>query len=737
MKRLLSVVAVLALIAAACTGDGGASPTSTTLPPTTSTTTAATTTAPATTTTTTSPPVTSTTVPADWAIPASLQLGTFGSYRAVPLAISSTYPGPPLPASLDGVLVAESLARYIDMSGVREALLNHGFVIIPEENKHFWSIYEAAGYDLIPVFVTTDAAYHAWHLVFDKILREAEQVVFIPLLEDLLTELVVRARAQAAAYAGTDLGPAADRAAQFYEAAATVLELDVGPIGSLAQAEVALVREALQYTASPVTSFASCEAGSSSASCNDYSLYKPRGHYTRNADLERYFRAMSVLGNSAFFMDADSLRIGLMATRVLLSDPHLVELWRGIYEPTAFLVGAADDYTPFEAAAAAADVTPDGLSAPFDFVDPLVVDEVAKSLLGAREIQINPNAPSVRIMGVRFVLDSYIYDQLVHPGVPQRFEASPLDLAAAFGSGFALDLQRNEQTRFPEYRPRMEAMRAVVDGRSPADWGHTVYDAWLYALEPMFQPRAEESTDVRVRTTAFPEFMRSEAWTAKAHQTAFGSYTELKHDTILYAKQAIAEGGGDPNPYRHWVEPEPVVYDRLAAAAELLRSGLVDRGLFPEGVDAYSETYTELLGYLIEWLDRLGDIAAAELRGEPISAEDNAFLEETGTRLESIWMRTSDWEYGDDSGPDDMAALVADVMRGPEQILHLATGWVDRILVLTPDDSGRYQLATGGVYSYYEFWRSEGDRLSDEEWRGLLTSGGAPARPSWHSVFLP
>ena len=49
---------------------------------------------------------------------------------------------------------------------------------------------------------------------------------------------------------------------------------------------------------------------------------------------------------------------------------------------------------------------------------------------------------SVRIMGARLVIDSYIFDQLVMPNVDQRFEASPLDLAAALGSDWALAATR-------------------------------------------------------------------------------------------------------------------------------------------------------------------------------------------------------------------------------------------------------------------------------------------------------
>jgi hypothetical protein len=70
-------------------------------------------------------------------------------------------------------------------------------------------------------------------------------------------------------------------------------------------------------------------------------------------------------------------------------------------------------------------------------------------------------------------------------------------------------------------------------------------------------------------------------------------------------------------------------------------------------------------------------------------------------------------------------------------VLELGTGRIDRILVLVPDDQGNFQLASGGVYSYYEFLNPPGLRYTDKEWQGLLNSGKAPARPGWEKVFLP
>lgn len=52
-----------------------------------------------------------------------------------------------------------------------------------------------------------------------------------------------------------------------------------------------------------------------------------------------------------------------------------------------------------------------------------------------------------------------------------------------------------------------------------------------------------------------------------------GSWSELKHDTILYAKQGMAEmGGGPPELLKGYVEPEPVSSSRAAGSTASTRS---------------------------------------------------------------------------------------------------------------------------------------------------------------------
>jgi uncharacterized protein DUF3160 len=354
------------------------------------------------------------------------------------------------------------------------------------------------------------------------------------------------------------------------------------------------------------------------------------------------------------------------------------------------------------------------------------VQAVVDALTAARPVLISPERASIRFMGTRFVIDSYILDQLLYPNVGTEDEPrtvpSALDLAAAFGSDFAHGvLEEAGETAYANYESQLQALREVVASRPPEDWGSTVYDAWLSAIEPMFVSRGE----------AYPDFMRSDAWAAKAHQSGLGSYAELKHDTILYTKQAVAEGGdgADIPERRNWVEPEPVAFARLAALADLTRRGLDERKLL-------TEESTGLLADATELFQFLETVAEDELAGAPISEEDNQRLTDFGGELESFFWRTSDETPEGFSEADLDAAIVADIASGAKGVLEVGTGRIDRIYVLVPDDSGAFQVAVGGVYSYYEFTNPPGERLADEEWRAELDAGEAPERPTWEAAFL-
>jgi len=136
---------------------------------------------------------------------------------------------------------------------------------------------------------------------------------------------------------------------------------------------------------------------------------------------------------------------------------------------------------------------------------------------------------------------------------------------------------------------------------------------------------------------------------------------------------------------------------------------------------------------------RFGRIAREELAGQPISATDNEWLAAIGTDFQVLWLAAGDGspdelypgEGGFAADPDSKASVVVDIFSNPSDALEIATGGFDAIYVLVPNDAGRFQVAVGAVYAFYEFWVPRGERLTDEEWRDMLSNGETPDRPEW------
>jgi hypothetical protein len=190
---------------------------------------------------------------------------------------------------------------------------------------------------------------------------------------------------QAEELAGTSLGAEANRVLRYSELLLALLELDEGPYADEVTEELALIEDHLDFRESPTLE---TEV--------DYSLFRPRGHYTRTPELTRYFVAMSSLGQSGLHLgNPTQMRTALLLARLIAGDAELTRTWTAVYEPTAFLVGLADDFTPYEAARAADNVDPVWHDAP-EVIDDDFATAVTDELLTFRQVAIDPEKASVR-----------------------------------------------------------------------------------------------------------------------------------------------------------------------------------------------------------------------------------------------------------------------------------------------------------------------------------------------------
>jgi hypothetical protein len=229
--------------------------------------------------------------------------------------------------------------------------------------------------------------------------------------------------------------------------------------------------------------------------------------------------------------------------------------------------------------------------------------------------------------------------------------------------------------------------------------------------------------------------MRNAAWEDKSLAGALGSWTELKHDTILYGKPNMAESGGgrEPSILHSYVEPNPVLYNRLLWLTSYSRKNLEARGILPEYIGKAAVGIEELLKFLL-------DCSLKEIEGRDLTDEEREWLRYYGGRLESLSARLilggkGDRWYNIESETERDMALIADTGTGTDgfDYLEQAVGRAAEIFVVTPS-AGKLWLTRGAVFDYYEF--ISGKRMNDEEWQALLKEGGAPARPRWTESFL-
>jgi hypothetical protein len=241
-----------------------------------------------------------------------------------------------------------------------------------------------------------------------------------------------------------------------------------------------------------------------------------------------------------------------------------------------------------------------------------------------------------------------------------------------------------------------------------------------------------------------PFFMTTQAWRNKALSTALGSYTELKHDTVLYGKQAMAEMGG-PVEFAdyHYVEPQVELYTKLYYLTDYTISILDKRGMLNESLQSGANEYKELLQLLI-------NCSIKELKNEPLSKEENDRLLRYGGSMENISGNFLKGIIDEDYPSIEISdMLVSDVSSADGSYLSLGTGFYDQIYVVTPMN-GKLYLCRGSVYSHYEFVSKQ--RLTDEEWWELNgikiihedyadypeisePSNQLPAQPEWINTF--
>ena len=590
----------------------------------------------------------------------------------------------------------------------------NGFAIVPAQHQQLFHVYEQNDYHEFPAFVTTDLFLQLYHLYFDCMLREVEQEKFIPLLDEFCKE--------ARNKLSTENDDPAEQWLSTYFTVANAL-LDGCPLTTdeTAQTEYKKVME-------------SEDAPSEFLGYTDvlfnYSLFRPRGHYTRNEALGRYFRTMMWLQTVPFQTDKEEdMKKALMLAQLIGHNTKLTKLYKQLTEPMTYLMGQPDDVSILQ-------VWQLHQQEP-DFKKLCKkIDEIAEKQTRIRPKFLHTSRNKVRLMPQRYQPDAEVLQEMVDYDSETTKRKAPkgLDVFAAMGVSAAEKIlvdELNEPNRWGKYTTNLKRMKKRMN---EIKWSENASTQWMSALKTIAD-----------KPQHAPYFMLTPEWDKKSLNAMLGSWTELKHDAILYAKQPMGAecgGAGPPDPIvKGYVEPNIQFWQKAIDLLKENKKILSTHNLLTEKIANANQQ-------LIEQAEFLLAMSKKELKGEVLKDVEYDQLEYIGAKFENMsldLLRDSEhefWSWEAIQGPDRKVALVADVYtanadNNPDKsILYEAIGDADEIYVVV-EIGGYLWLTRGAVFSYREFDRPiDEQRMNDEEWQQYLEHHPRWGVPEWMNPII-
>ena len=604
---------------------------------------------------------------------------------------------------------------------LQHQLGRYGFAIVPARHQQLFHVYEQNDYHQFPSFVTTDLYLQLYHLYFDAMLRDVEEQCFYPLLGQFCRE--ARQKFTARQY---------DEASRLDTLAATTW------LNTYFTVAIALLHEqAPKDNPVALTEYNQVMKSANNTSAFlgytdvpfEYSLFRPRGHYTRSDTLKRYFRTMMWLQTVPFRTDVplDMFKASLLANEVYY-DKKLNAIYKKLTEPLDWLMGKPDDVSIMQmgellAEMGTGDIDPNQLGKK--------IDEIAEKQTRLRPKFQRTGRNKVRLMPQRYQPDAEVLQEMVDydSKVSKRPVPSGLDVMAAMGMSQAEQIlmkEQDEAKRWDGFKSALQRMKQTMDS---VNWNGNVANVWLSALQLLNQQEPDA-----------PYFMLTAQWGKKSLNAALASWAELKHDAILYAKQPMGAecgGGGPPDPVvKGYVEPNVKFWQRAITLLESTETLFNTYGLATER----SKTITGRVKDMAQFLLRMSNV---ELAGNEPTDEEYDQLKAIGAAFENMSLELIRnpnqelYEWDAVQGPERNVALIADVYtanadNNPDKsILYAGVGQADEIYVVV-EVKGYLYLMRGGVFSYRELTRPYSEqRMNDEEWQQKLEQEPRLGVPKW------
>ena len=654
------------------------------------------------------------------------------------------------PANSKDVVNMDNLINPFQLKEFDSKLYNmlgkNGFAIVPAEHNQLFHVYEKNDYADFPSFVTTDLYLQLFHLYFDCVLRDVEEkhldslmIVFSSQMEAEMKTLTSSQDAEVKA--------AAEFGQAWFAVASWLFSHDKAP----ASAATLNVPEAYKkMVMEEITKAIDAENGYSDMleyfppeEMFGYSLFRPRGHYTRSKVCSRYFRGMMWLQTAHFGTNKPSKmkQIALIAN-VINQQPKLSAIYNKVSEPITYLMGTPDNVTILQVANRIKEM---GLP-----IEKLLssrkemanltkdIEEIAKRQMRIELKKTRGSKYVVDIMPQRYQPDAEALITTTDQDSPVSLRPCPkgLDWMAVMGLPGAERILIDELKEAQKWADFPKALTTARKKAATTPWDACVANQWMYTLQSLGDT-----------ARSLPYFMQSPQWQKKNLNTALSSWAELKHDAILYAKQPMlaecGDGGPEPPVVKGYVEPNVKFWEKAIALVTRMDKVLTTYNLQTEKAKAVYERIKEMAEFC-------RDISKKELNGGKITDEEYNQIEIIGSTVENISLELVSEDnqmlqgWSDVVSTDKKVAVVADVFTaGGENVaiddkcvLYEGVGPAYEIYVVVEIDGSLY-LTRGAVLSYREFTRLLSDpRLTDEEWQQELKKSPTGGTPSWMKEII-
>jgi hypothetical protein len=677
----------------------------------------------------------------------------------------------------EDALYFDTLDGFYNFTDYEKSIIeDHGFMVSERLKRISFgqSLLQIFHQDF-PVFVSTDAILHAIHISYDRILTDME----VGLLKDRLIDLLWSLRNSIGQLHNIySTNPEMITMLQDVDLYLTIPLLLLEENATLYYSENTVMKDSILNWISEEQGGISSTIFSSTCRVMDWSQFKPRGHYVYDPqkpyNLEGYFRAMMWLGRielyliapasfpiqcpSQKFEDIQRQAIDAFLIDELFDIANANQAYEEIENIIMFFVGESDnvrlnhlDYLKQAISLNNPTELLDSLKM-VEFQDTLKNQAFAYQLILSQILFSDPFSPdSIRpasafmIFGQRFVIDSYVtasvvFDRIIYLGEKIcRLFPSTLDVLFSIGNSASAQLLIDELNEF-HYSTNLAALRYLIDHYDPDFWESSFYNYWLNSIRKLNPP---------VDRSGLPAFMKTAAFWQQKMNTQLASWTELRHDNLLYAKQSYT--GGTVCSYPHsFVEPFPEFYSNLNDYSIEAYNYFTSLN-FPN--PAIKNKIIYYFSRCVGITDTLQTICEKELAGIPFTSSEVAFLQgmiyetgQSGIALDGWYPNLFyDDPFRGEFGYEGLMEsdhIVADIHTTPTDcgggyigaISHVGTGPVNLGIFITENNQGDLTAFVGPVMSYYEYRTTNFLRLTDEEWANSYLQSAL--RPEWVNIYL-